>query len=241
MKKKPSNNRQNRPEYPNPDVEKPKEALGDSDFEEKLLLFWRNHGNRVVVALVVLAAGVLAYQLSGFIAKRSQEKVQAAYQKAENTADLIAFGAEHSRNSLGGFAYLQAAHEEYGRNQFKEAAAHYEAAAQILTDSPFAGRARLGFAMASLQGDEPVIGRQTLESITADEALLDSTRAEAAYNLAVFHWDREKFDEVEKQLDFIETLAKPGFWIWTNKADQLRDLIPELRQEPEPETETAGL
>ncbi len=239
MKKKPSKQRKNKPELP--EMEKPDDVLGDADFEERLLIFWKNHGNRVVIAIIVVVAGVLAYQISGYLAKRNEEKIQADYQKTENTADLIAFGAEHSTHSLGGFAYLQAAHKEYGEKQYAEAAGHYEIAAENLGDSPYAGRARLGFAMASLQSEKLEVGRTALESIAGDEALLETTRAEAAYNLAVFHWDAGNFPEVKKKLDLIETLARPGFWIWTNKVDQLRELIPELRDEPESDTETAGL
>lgn len=239
MKKKSSRKRNIEAQIPTP--AQPEEAPGDAEFEEQLLLFWKNHGNRVTMLIALVVVAVLAYQFSGYLAQRKLEKIQAAYQGTENTADLVAFGKEHSDHSLGGFAFLQAAHQEYEQKQFQEAAGHYQIAAENLADTPYAGRAKLGYAMANLQNGQEETARQTFAAIAADEALLDSTQAEAAYNLAVFHWDRENFDEVEKQLDFIDTLAKPGYWIWAIKANQLRESIPELRTEDESKAETAGL
>ncbi len=190
----------------------------------------------MVVALVVVA--VLAYQISGYLAQRNMEKIQMAYQETENSAGLVDFGSEYSSHPLGGFAYLQAAHQEYEQKQYEEAAGYYEKAAEILADTPYAGRAQLGYAMANLSNGQAGIAQQTLETLAGDESALDSTRAEAAYNLAIHYWEEEEFDAVKEQLDFIETLAKPGYWIWAIKAGQLRDSIPELRVE---ETKTAGL
>lgn len=220
--------------------------LGDGDFEEQLLQLWGVHGNFLIMIVALVVVAVLAYQFSGYFARRNVEKIQTAYQKTENSADLVAFGSEYSSHPLGGFAYLQAAHQEYDQKQYQEAAEHYEKAAEILADTPYAGRAQLGYAMASLSNGQAGIARQTLETLAGDESKLNSTRAEAAYNLAVHHWEKEDFEAVIEQLDFIETLAKPGYWIWAIKADQLRDSIPELRveeaeAEEEAETETAGL
>lgn len=217
---------------------------GDGDFEEQVLQLWGVHGNRLVMIVALVVVAVLAYQVSGYLAQRNVEKIQTAYQETEDSTDLVTFGLEYSSHPLGGFAYLQAAHQEYDQKQFKEAAGHYEKAAEILADTPYAGRAQLGYAMASLSNGQAVIAQQSLETLARDESMLDSTRAEAAYNLAIHHWEKEEFEAVQEQLDFIDTLAKPGYWIWSIKVGQLRDSIPELRveeAEEEAETETAGL
>ncbi len=237
MKRK-SSKKRNVIETPTPPAAPEETPLGDGDFEDQLLQFWSVHGNRVIMAVALVVVAVMAYQFSGYIAQRRVEKIQTAYQETENTVDLIAFGSEHSGHPLGGFAYLQAAHEEYEQKQYREAAEHYEKASQILGDSPYAGRALLGYAMANLSNGQADKARQTLEAIAGDETALDSTRAEAAYNLAIHYWEKEDFEAVAKQLDFIETLAKPGYWIWTIKAGQLRDSIPNLRIE---EAATAGI
>ena len=70
-------------------------------------------------------------------------------------------------------------------------------------------------------------GIETFHKITNDPLLLDTYRAEAAYQLAVYFWEKSDYLALDRELRRIETLKKSGMWI--RKASVMRDSIPELR------------
>ncbi len=204
----------------------------EGDFEEVLLEFWRRRRRVIEGAAVLLFVVVLAYQIMIYVADRKEAAVRLAYQEAEEGESLIGFAEEYSRHPLSGFAYLEVANREYGEREFEAAAGHYLSAVETLEETPLAGRARLGFAMARIQSGHEDEGRSALLEIANDTEGLDGTRAEAAYNLAVLYWEREEFSEMKGQLDLIAKLEFPGLRkppYWISKADQLMNSLPELR------------
>ena len=207
--------------------------IREGDFEALLLEFWKRNRRVIEGAAVLLFLVVVSYQVMIYIGEKRKASLQRAYQEAAAGEERIAFAEANSRNPLSGFAYLEEAHREYGEREFVTAAEHYRLAVETLEDTPFAGRARLGFAMARIQSGHGDEGRSTLLEIATDMQELDTTRAEAAYHLAVLHWEREEFSEMKDQLDFIAGLEFPGLWkppYWISKAEELTNSLPELRE-----------
>ena len=78
--------------------------------------------------------------------------------------------------------------------------------------------------MAAYRNGEVETAEQALRKLSNEDSRLDGMRAEAAYDLAVFYWERETSPKLRAQLDLIEELEKPGYW--STKANRLRSTIP---------------
>jgi len=220
-----------------PELGKDSQAEGieirDRDFEEILLEFW-NRNRRVIEGVAgLLLVAVVCYQVMIYVGERRKAALQRVYQEALEGEERISFAEANSGDSLSGFAYLEEAHREYDEREFVAAAEHYRLAMETLEDTPLEGRARFGFAMARIQsgyGDE---GGSALLEIANNMHELDTIRAEAAYHLAVLHWEREEFAEMKDQIELIvglefPGLRKPSYWI--SKANELMNSLPELRE-----------
>ncbi len=220
-----------------PELSKDSEAEGvdiqGRDFEEILLEFWNRNRRVIEVAAGLLLVAVVCYQVMIYVGERRKAALQRVYQEASEGEERISFAEANSGNPLSGVAYLEEAHREYDEREFLAAAEHYRLAIEALVDTPLEGRARFGFAMARIQsgyGDE---GGSTLLEIANNLHELDTTRAEAAYHLAVLHWEREEFSEMKDQLQLIGELEFPGLRkpsYWSSKADELMNSLPGLRE-----------
>jgi hypothetical protein len=141
---------------------------------------------------------------------------------------LLSFAQEHPTHTLAGLAHLQVAIDQYSKGEFLSASNNYRDAVDRLGESVLAERARLGHGIASVRAGEESIGVDILSALALDGGVLDGTRAEAAYNLAVVHWKNRDLEAVDQRLELIAGLENPGYWV--NKADGLRGGIPELNQ-----------
>ncbi|HVU24885.1 MAG TPA: hypothetical protein VHE13_12235, partial [Opitutus sp.] len=81
-------------------------------------------------------------------------------------------------------AQLRLADEAYAAGNFADAVAGYDTAAGSLKSGPLASRARLGSAMAKLQGGRESEGVAALKAIAGDQNEFKAFRAEADYHLA---------------------------------------------------------
>lgn len=162
-----------------------------------------------------------------YVQDRREQGVQATFAALVEPADLLAFAQAHTDHPLGGTAYLKLADQAYTEERFTEAAERYAEAAKILAASPFGDRARLGQGMAQLRAGKPAEAAQALEALREDLKVAVSIRAEAAYQLAVHHWENSKAAEAKTLLVWVTELEDAGFW--AQRAQGLLDEHPEFR------------
>lgn len=204
------------------------DGLEGAEFEQKLILIWENYRQVIFTVIGVIILSLLVYQSMLYLAGRKELAVETAYQEAENDDALINFAQEHPHHALAGFAYLQVANKKYEEEEFLQAAEYYSNAVNNLVETTMLGRARLGFAMSHLLGGNADDGVEALNKIAGDPSLLDTYRAEAAYQLAVNYWEKSDYASLDRALRQIETLKKSGMWV--SKATVMRNSIPELRE-----------
>jgi hypothetical protein len=203
-------------------------ASAADDFEAGLAIFWQRHHRTVIVAIAAACVAILGYVVLLYMLDRREQAVQQEYGSSNTPGELIAFAKRNASHSLAGFAYLQVAVDHYRNGDFEAASTNYHESIDRLGDSILAERARLGYGVASIRGGEESKGVDVLTDLTLDDSILDGTRAEAAYNLAVIHWKNRNVDDVSRQFELIASLKNPGYW--ATKAESLRSGIPELNR-----------
>lgn len=195
----------------------------DADVEERFNEFWKKYGVFIFGAIGAIAVVVLVSQVFNLLQKQSEAGMQAAYQEATASDARIVFAQENAKHRLGGLAYLAAADAEFAEGAFLQAGSHYEAALAGLSDSPLAGRARLGMAISRLrQGDAS--GLALLEDLARDASVLQVVRAEAAYHHAVATWERGDLQAAERSLTLLASFQDAPEW--QRAGDRLADEIP---------------
>ncbi len=199
-----------------------------ADFEQRVILVWENYRQVILTVIGVIILSLLVYQTMLYLAERKALAVESAFQEAESDDALINFAREHPHHKLAGFAYLQVANKKYDEDEFLQAAEHYTSAVSELENTSMQGRARLGFAMSHLLAGNTDEGVEALDKIASDPSLLDTYRAEAAYQLAVNFWEKSDYVSLDRELRRIESLKKSGMWV--SKASVMRNSIPELRE-----------
>lgn len=203
---------------------KESELPPDADVEERFNEFWKKNGFGIFVGIALGAAVVLGFQISSYVGAQRESNIRSEYLALDDAEERVAFARENSRHPLAGMAWLDLADSAYDRGEFTAASEFYENAARALEGSPVAGRARLGAAMAELMLDQREDAKVALNVIASDRRLLAVTRAEAAYHLAVVHWEDENHDAMEEALDLIDELE--GASLWAFRANVLRQRIP---------------
>ncbi len=220
-------------------------AAMEDGFEEKVLNLWHEYKIAILAGLVLAVAVLLSSQGAKYLAVRKEASIQAVFQQATTNEGLIAFAVDHPGHPLAGFSYLQVANTEYTNKEYEQAAYHYNVALKPLEGTSLVERARLGFAMTQLMLDSNDLGTRELEEIADDPSYLYHTRAEAAYNLAIFFCEVEDYSSVADRLDQIFSLVNEmasmnadldpealeqtiSNNIWFAKAQKLRASIPQL-------------
>jgi len=197
----------------------------DADVEERFNDFWKQNGTFIFSLIGIVGLVVMGIQVKDYLSQRSTENRTAAYAEATGPAAKLIFAADNSNTKLGGIAYLETADQEYADGDFIQAANHYKSALEGLADTAFVGRARLGAALALHQNNDAT-AVNLLDQIAHDPNLLEVTRAEASYHLAVIYWEQKSFEDVRRSLDLIEALEAAG--TWQSQANYLKSQIPEL-------------
>ncbi len=201
----------------------------DADLEDRFNDFWKRNGPAIFLAIAVIAIVVTGYQTIEYFGERREAAVRSEFGEVMgDPAALVSFAQEHEGRSIGGMAYLMLANDEYAQARYRAAADHYHKAAEALVETPIVGRARLGAAMSLMKLGQFAEGEAILQDLAGNQAIPGVVRAEAAYNLGVAYWERENYEALSEQLDFIEDMEESGYWGF--RAMQLRERIPQLRE-----------
>jgi hypothetical protein len=200
------------PSNKNAAADLPAEPNALPNFEAKLHGFWQKNRN-AIFAVCVLAlltvAGKGGWEL--FTAQR-EKSIAADYVAATTSEKLHDFAHEHQGSTLAGVAHLRLADDEYAAGQYVDAMVDYTQAATALAGTPFAGRARLGAAIAKIQAGHAADGEAQLKQIADDLILLKAVRAEAAYDLAGAAADEGRADDAKKFASLVQQIDPGGLW-----------------------------
>lgn len=194
-------------------------------FEDKLRIFWEKNSKTVLIVCVAVLAAIVIRGGWELVQSQKAKGIAADYAAAaSDSAKLKGFAESHEGHALGGAAYLRLADEAYAAGKFADAAAHYEKAAAILKEGPFAGRIRLGLAVSKIQAGNASEADAALKALANDVGQLKAVRAEAAYHLATLAAAAGKNDEVAKLAEQIMTIDPQG--TWSQRAMMLRATLP---------------
>lgn len=208
--------------------EEDSELPPDSDLEDRFNHFWKTHGNSIFATAALAMVVVLGVQIYDYLQGRALASKQAAFAQAVETGQLAEFAESYTGEALAGVALLKVAHGLYAEEKFAQALESYQTAAESLGNTPFYERAILGAAMSRLLAGDKAAGSMELGAIAANPVFKDPTRAEAAYNLALHHWQNEDFTAMNAAIDQILTLSSPG--MSGMRAERLRERVPALRE-----------
>jgi hypothetical protein len=197
----------------------PNTVVVGPSFEERLQTFWVNNSKMIMATLVVVLLAILAKGGWEYMEAQKDHEIGAAYAAATTPAQFKAFATTYPKHTLAGAVHLRIADEAYTEGKYSDAIGEYEQAAAILSKGPLAARARLGAAMAKLQGGRAADGEAALKAISSNEKEIKAFRTEAAYHLASYAFANGKSDEVKTYSDLLSQIdpASP----WTQRAIQL--------------------
>ena len=199
-------------------------------FNERVEEFWRRRQKSIIGVCLLLLTGVLVWQGSLLFTSVREERIQKAFQElGEDEAERLAFTKKYPQAPQSGLVLLQLGHQRYADKAYPKAADFYQQAVQRLEDNPWRSRALLGRAMALTLADSEK-GREPLQRLTEDLTVLDSVRAQAAYNLAVLDWDAGTYADMQKRIDFVDQLEYAGN-MWQQKIQALKQRIPEIQSD----------
>lgn len=193
-------------------------------FEDHLRIFWKKNGKSIMALVVVVLLGILGKGLWDYSQAQKELEIGRAYAAATTAAQLKAFASSHSGHALAGIARLQVADEDYAAGRSTEAIYGYEDAASALKTGPLASRARLGLAMAKIQGGKSAEGEAALKQLLSDNTEAKATRVEAGYQLASLAQVAGRADDVKKYSDQIMAIDPTSSWL--QRALLLRASLP---------------
>jgi len=193
-------------------------------FEEKVQLFWKKNKTAVFALCGVVLLAIIGKEAWDYMARQKQLDVQNAYAAATTPEQLKAFAAAHPNDPLGGIAELRIADEAYKAGKSDEAVAAYDRAMNALKEGPLVARAKIGHALAKVQGGKVADASAELKKIADDANALKAVRAEAAYNLTSLAVDGRNATEAQKYVDQLMQIdiTSP----WTQRGMALRATLP---------------
>jgi tetratricopeptide (TPR) repeat protein len=198
-----------------------------ADAEERFNEFWKQNGSSIFVAIVLGAIVVIGVQTWRYVKERREAGIQAAYSVADTSEKLLTFAKDHPSHRLAGAAYLQLANDEYASGKYKEAKEYYSLAHEKLAGTPFSERAGLGAAMSTLLSGDTQNGLTELRAILDNPELLEITRAEAGFNLAVYYLQKEDYKTLSGIIDIADTFGEKN--IYADFTRRMRNRIPEQK------------
>lgn len=193
-------------------------------FEDRVRLFWEKNSKTIIAVLVVILLVIVGQGAWEYLAEKKERDIASRFAAATTPAQVKAFIAEHPQHPLTGVAHLRMADEAYGQGKYADAVVPYEQAAAILQTPALASRARLGVAMAKLQGGRAAEGEAALKAFAADEKEIKAYRAEAAYHLTSLAASNGNATEVTTYSEQLMQLDPASSW--TQRALQLRTTVP---------------
>jgi predicted negative regulator of RcsB-dependent stress response len=189
-------------------------------FETAVQGFWAKNRQGILIVVSVALLAIVGREAWQWVAAGREKTVRGEYAKAgDQSAKLEAFATANSGHALAGVSYLRMADEKFTAGDYKNAATHYQKAADNLKNPALLGRARLGVAISQLNGGDQPAGEAALKGISADAALDKGVRVEAAYHLAALAAEAGKADDLKKYAE--EASKIDGTSSWAQRATML--------------------
>ena len=181
--------------------------------EDRLRIFWQKNGKSVLALVVLVLLAIVAKGAWDYRAAQKDVELQAAYGAATTPDQLKAFASAHPGHMLAGIARLRVADDDYAAGKSTEAIYGYEDAVSTLKSGPLASRAKLGLAMAKLQGGKSADGESALKQLASDATEIKAIRVEAAYQLASLANVAGRSDDVKKYSDQVMQIDPTSPWL----------------------------
>jgi hypothetical protein len=198
-----------------------------ADAEERFNNFWSENGTSIFISLIIAAIVVIGMQVWRYSKQRAEVNTEAAFASAISSEQLISFTQNHAKHPLAGAAYMKMADGEFTAGQFKQATEHYLLAKDRLAGTPFQERAALGAAVCEYLGGNVQTGIADMRTILDNPDNLETTRAEAAFNLALLYIQKQDFKSLKEIVDIADTLsANDSYAVMTRS---FRAQIPEQK------------
>lgn len=192
--------------------------------DERMGMFWEKNNKAIVAVLALVFLIIVGNGVWESLAAKRERDIEQAFAAATTPAQLKSFVAAHPDHLLAGVAQLRMADEAYAAGVFADAIAPYEQAAAILKEGPLASRARLGLAVAKLQGGRDAEGETALKALASNVSEIETYRAEAAYHLASRAAANNNAADVKTFSDQLMQMDPTS--LWTQRALQLRASLP---------------
>jgi hypothetical protein len=199
-------------------------GVGPLTVEDKLQQFWQKNRMIVLGLCVVVLVAIIGKGLWDRQQASNEREIESAYAAANTPEQLRAFAAAHPGHTLGAIAELRVADEAYNVGKASDALAGYEKACAILKDGPLATRAQLGRALAKVQSGKTAEGTEELKKLAEDPKVLNTARAQAAYQLAALAADAGNSADVEKYINLVNQIDPASSW--ARRATMLRASLP---------------
>ena len=198
-----------------------------SDAEEHFNQFWKENAGTIFLGIGIAALVVIGAQTWRYVKERREVKAEAVFAEATTDEKLLVFAQDHPKHQLAGAAYMQLANDEYARGQYKQAAAHYTMARETLAGTPFGERALLGAAISELIDGNEKDGVNDLTAILNNPDILEVTRAEAGFNLALHYLQTQNYKALASVIDVADTFGAKN--VYADHTRRMRSQIPEQK------------
>mgnify|MGYP001567682840 CR=1 FL=1 len=188
------------------------ESAAAPELEEVVRQFWEKNRSLLMALVAAILLAILgrngwdAYQAGQIEAAREE------FAAAESDDQLEAFAADRSGTALAGVALLKVADNAFAEGDYTAALTGYDAAAEELGDSVFAGRVQLGQAMSQLLGSDAVAGQSALRDLANYTDAAVAVRSEAVYHLAAVALSDANADELDALSTQIDSISPSSGW-----------------------------
>jgi hypothetical protein len=198
--------------------------------EERLAIIWAENRAFILGGIVLVIAVIIGRAVwDNYMAAR-ERAVQEAFGRAETAEAKLAFARENAKHSLAGVAVIGAADAAYAEADYATASSRYAQAAGMLDDPLVRTRARLGEAVATLQGGSAEKGEQLLRAVAADAAAPEPIRAEAWYHVASYNHAAGNIAAAREALAKVNEVSPGG--LWASRASVLERKLPPETEAP---------
>jgi tetratricopeptide (TPR) repeat protein len=212
--------------------------FGQPDLEDRMWLFWIRNRVFILGISAILVIGALGYITWSAISDYKLSSMQGEYRAVAQTSDArLSFARKNQGTPISGIAAIEAGDQLYKENKFAEAEAAYAFALGnfSLDDkfaTAFAGRAKLGIALARINNADRDGGVKVLTELAQMPRFLATHRGEAIYKLVVLALEKNDLTEARKWFDTLDRELPPANE-WAKAKQELLRLEPTLMQ-PEP-------
>ena len=188
------------------------QAIAAHDLEETVRQFWAKYRTLFMGAVVIALLVILGQEGVKLVGAKRLEATQSAYAAAESDNELKAFAVDHPGDPLAGAAHLRVGDNAFAAGNYADAIVAYDAAAEVLADTIFASRIRLGRAMAVLRNGDSLAGSAALQELANDTTATTAARGEAAYHLAAIATAAGDADRVNELVNQISAINPASTW-----------------------------